>query len=494
MNTKIITLTTVGFIFSMLFYKESLGLNCLIFSLSAIVASIFQDTQKVRKPVWIASAVALLYGATSFFVLGTGYAFTLTLLALFVFAGVNVNMQKNSAFVHMIHGIFSVWASFILIIVEWANMKTVKKEKSSKSTQYIIASILVFVVLLAFLGIYRSVNPIFNEYILSLDLTIDGGFIGIWIVGFILAYGLLFAKKSSEFVQFDLQNQQAINHGELKEYEQTYWGKFLSLSVENKAGIVLLVCLNLMLFMVNVSDLTFYLSDQKLPEGLTYKEYVHQGVGMLIFSIVLSIGILAFVFRGHNNFAKSNKVIKLLGLLWVLLNVVMIFFTFKKNQLYIEEMGLTFKRIGVIIYLILAIVGLVVTSIKIIGNKKNWYIVSVNFTAFFMFLLVLSPLNWTKIVTDYNFSHANHQDYRYMADLHICNIGELYTRLQKEPEPIKNMYSDVLDSMENRIVKHCYTYENNHWQSFTIADKKAYTELNELKDNYSMREYNDVVE
>ena len=132
--------------------------------------------------------------------------------------------------------------------------------------------------------------------------------------------------------------------------------------------------LNGLLLFFHISDI-FYLITDRLPEGMSYTEYLHQSVNTLILSIVLAIAIVMYFFRGNLNFWQNNRRLKTLTYLWIAQNGVLVLTTAYKNFLYIEGWhGLTHKRIGVYVYLLLTMIGLITTYIKVEKVKSNWYL------------------------------------------------------------------------------------------------------------------------
>src|SRR5437764_1048287 len=74
------------------------------------------------------------------------------------------------------------------------------------------------------------------------------------------------------------------------------------INYENLSGIVLFSLLNILILFLNGIDFYSILSSNGLPEGMTHSELVHQGVELLIVSILIAISIILFYFRGALNF------------------------------------------------------------------------------------------------------------------------------------------------------------------------------------------------
>src|SRR5690606_28871759 len=99
----------------------------------------------------------------------------------------------------------------------------------------------------------------------------------------------------------------------------------------------------------------------------------HAGIYALIFSIVLVIFIVTYLFRGQLNF-QYNRVLKPLVIFWLVLNLLMVITTSIKNWEYVEFWGLTYKRMGVFVYLLLATIGLAITIYKVINKRSFWFV------------------------------------------------------------------------------------------------------------------------
>src|SRR5436190_305225 len=128
---------------------------------------------------------------------------------------------------------------------------------------------------------------------------------------------------------------------------------------ERRMGMVLLVVVNALLLVVNVIDISWVWFDFEVPENFSLKQFVHEGTWMLIISILLSILILLHLFRGNLNFYRRTHALKLLASLWIGQNFILGISVFLRNYHYIGFHGLAYKRIGVIVFLALVLVGLV---------------------------------------------------------------------------------------------------------------------------------------
>ena len=90
--------------------------------------------------------------------------------------------------------------------------------------------------------------------------------------------------------------------------------------------------------------------------------------------------------------------------MWLGLNVVLILSAIIKNSEYVSFYGLTYKRLGVYAFLILAIIGLVVSFQKISKQKTNAFLFNQMLWYFYGTILLCSYVNWGSLITNYNIS------------------------------------------------------------------------------------------
>ena len=102
-----------------------------------------------------------------------------------------------------------------------------------------------------------------------------------------------------------------------------FMGRFangiMALRNENTIGLISLVMLNILLLFINVIDIKYVWFGFTYTANVSLTKYVHEGAGLLIFSIVLAMLVLLFFFRGNLNFYKKNKWLRYLAYAWIFL-------------------------------------------------------------------------------------------------------------------------------------------------------------------------------
>jgi hypothetical protein len=234
--------------------------------------------------------------------------------------------------------------------------------------------------------------------------------------------------------------------------------------------------LNGLLFLVNGLDVYYLLISKTLPEGVEYAQYVHQGVYALLFSIVLAIAVILYFFRGNLNFYTRNSSLKWLAFTWILQNIVLVCTTAGKTSLYIAEYSLTHKRIGVYVYLLLTVIGLVITFIKIYAVKNNWFLFRKTAWAFYAVLILATAINWSRLITGYNLSHLTtlkEVDIAYLVYLPQTNTDQLVDLLQSDTQKLTDTQKKAIEQKRASFLER---YSRQEWQSwnyneYSIAEK-----------------------
>jgi hypothetical protein len=280
----------------------------------------------------------------------------------------------------------------------------------------------------------------------------------------------------------------------LSERAPVYFRKKYSLKLKLKyelisAG-VLLVLINLLLLIVNIIDIKWVWFGFKYSDTFDMKQFVHEGTYLLIISILLSMAIMLYFFRHNLNFYRKAQFIKILTYSWIAQNLVLAISVAIRNFRYIDYWGLAYKRIGVIMFLIAVIYGLINLFIKIRYTKTAYFLINKNIFSVFVILLVSSLLNWDYIIAKHNLNHPmkNHMETSYLLSLSdkVLPIIEEHSYILDQDlkyNTYANFYPYTYKQYyQNRVKKFLKDYENRSWVSWNYAEWKAY---HFLKDHYS---------
>ena len=184
---------------------------------------------------------------------------------------------------------------------------------------------------------------------------------------------------------------------------------------------------------------------------------------------MFAIVIILYFFRGNLNFHKENKNLKVLTVLWIVLNIILILVTTYKNFIYVSFHGLTYKRIGVFVYLLLSLIGLITTFIKVYATLNFWFLCRRNVSIGFVILLISTTINWDKLITKYNTKYAQNTDYDYLVSLSDNNTFLLKKIVENTPNKPS---LTAQNKIENKYDQYCKKLESNNWQELVFDNLK----------------------
>lgn len=386
-------------IFTLLFYDQSVGLNMSIFGLvlTGFICYFFQDRFTSRTHLVL--VVASVLSCISFAWYGDFVSFlALALSVCFLqFKTQEKELKILQVFpIAFINGITSLGR--MLMFSQWLPKREVKSNFAKKLIAY-------FVIPTVFVTLFFTVYAFGSDHFSSLftDYTLD---LNIWqlilitLLGFYISFTFwnywvpeVFYEKNSLLAN-DFQDENAIRN------DRTF--SFLDIDFERKSGEITLFLLNVLIlvFIVTYNYEQFF----EVVEKSKLSAATHERVNAVIFSIVMAVGVIMFYFKGGFNFDKKAKNLKRLSKIWILLNGILIISTIIKNSEYVSFFGLTYKRLGVYAFLILAIIGLLFTFLKITKQKANAYLFNQMVWYFYGTILLCSYVNWGNLITNYNIS------------------------------------------------------------------------------------------
>jgi len=83
--------------------------------------------------------------------------------------------------------------------------------------------------------------------------------------------------------------------------------------------------------------------------------------------------------------------------------------------------GLTYKRIGVLVFLILCIIGLTTVYQKVTQRKSLFYLFKTNGLVWYILLIGLTFINWDVLIINYNIKNRNSIDFDLDHTLSLSN-------------------------------------------------------------------------
>lgn len=489
-------------IYSFLFYEQSAGLNFLLFNISIVGLLLFRIKELIKSKMWLLVVSGAILSSFLIFMYSSALAIWANLFSLIILSALSFN-PKISFLTAIFQTICNVGASLVFVILDWIDRKSKNIVTEEKRPFYVKLFLIVipFLIAVVFFLFYQSANPLFYDFTKDINLDwISIGWIFFTLGGFFLMYGFFNVRRLRSIGDMDVNTPLTLTIENTS--KKSFFSNIMRIDTENLSGIILFSMLNILLLIVNGLDLNYLWFDGKLPEGINHKGFVHDGVGVLITSIVVAILIILFYFRGSINFYEKNKWIRIMTYFWIAQNIFMIFSTAYRNNMYIQESGLSYKKIGVYVYLILTVIGLVTTFIKVYKFKTNWYLFKINATVYYVFLVLGGIPNWDVIITDYNIKKHTVENKElekyFLLDLSYKNLPQLISLpdsiKSKEDENARNYYNytrsvyyqNFKSDLDKKLFNFLSDYSEMEWKSYCVEKRRTYNDLLPLFDKINV--------
>ncbi|MBZ4036642.1 DUF4173 domain-containing protein [Flavobacterium sp. 17A] len=386
-------------VFTLLFYNESVGINISIFgvTLTLLISYFFQEKFVDRSHlVLVMTSILSCFAFAWYGDAASFFALALSILIL-QFKTQDRELKTIQVFpLIILNGITSLGRVFIFS--QWLPERKIHNDFAKKLVAFVIIPIV-------FLGLFFIVysfgsdhfSSLFTDYEFDIDLP---QLILISILGFYISFS--FWNYWAPDVCYEYNSKLNNNFANVSEIKNQSTFSFLDLDFERKSGVITLFLLNIMLlvFIATYNYEQFF----EVVEKTNLSADTHERVNAVIFSILMAVGVIMFYFKGGFNFDEKASTLKKLAKVWLGLNVVLIVSAIIKNSEYVSFFGLTYKRLGVYAFLILAIIGLVVSFQKITKQKTNAYLFNQMIWYFYGTILLCSYINWGGLITNYNIS------------------------------------------------------------------------------------------
>jgi hypothetical protein len=459
---KIHFILVCSVIFTLLFYNESIGVNLAIFGLvlTGLICYYYQD--KFTERSHLVLVITSVLSCIAFAWYGDFVSFlALFLSVVFLQFKTHENRLKIIQVFPLIflNGITSLGRVFIFS--QWLPQRKVNNNFAKKLIAYIMIPA---VFLILFFVVYSFGSDHFSSLFTDYYLDID-----VWqlIVMTGLGFYISFTFWNYWIPDVCYEKNPLLDNdfsGDAKNLTESSFS-FLDIDFERKSGEITLFLLNalLLVFIATYNYEQFF----EVVKKTNLSSDTHERVNAVIFSIIMAVGVILFYFKGGFNFDTKAKNLKRLAKIWILLNGILIISTIIKNSEYISFFGLTYKRLGVYAFLILAIIGLLFSFFKITKQKTNAFLLNQMVWYFYSIVLLCSYVNWGNLITNYNISVNKGVEPKFLSGLNFNDeTRREYFLLHK------------LDGQYNEIDRE---EEIDRYQNLNFLSKPLYYEF--LKNN-----------
>jgi hypothetical protein len=415
----------IVFLFSIfltaIFHKQAFGLNLFLAEIILFVWLFFSKQFTFKGANSLLMGVLFIVSSFATVITHSLFSYVFNFILLFIFIGIIIYPETKSFFNSILFATLNLYYSQMKFFGNLFSMHPKGKNSSGFFKIFLIFSIPVLVIFL-FILIYRLSNPVFDKLIndswsyLADKFNLIFKNFDFWIIiTFMICLFIsvfVFVRHANKHLKKrNKKAKESLIRDRSKSNKKIHLGFLIN---EHKAGVFLFIILNLVLLVLNIIDVKWVWIDFHW-NGQYLKQFVHEGTYLLVFSIILSMSLVLYFFRGKLSFYPKNNLLKYLSYAWLIQNGILIISVAIRNFWYINYYALAYKRIGVIIFLILTIYGLFSVYTKVRFRKSAFYLIKTNVTVWLIILTISSVINWDIIIAKYNFKHAQqsfiHLDY-----------------------------------------------------------------------------------
>ncbi|NVK66899.1 MAG: DUF4173 domain-containing protein [Flavobacteriales bacterium] len=496
-------------VFTLIFYKQALGLNVLIYELLVIAYLSITKQIKWRELNYFITASGVLLTVVFTVLHHSSLSFFVNFLLFILFVGVMIAPELRSPINSLKISIFNLFSSPINYRNEYIENNASKK-RSRINLRRLGIFVVPLIIIFTFIFLYSLSSHNFSAFMndiadfISEKTSFLLDYVDFWLIvtfaiGFVISAFIFIRKHIKSIILNEQRQSDELARERLK---HTLDFKFFALKNEYKSAVFLFGALNALLLTLNILDIdTVWFNFEW--EGQYLKYFVHFGTYVLIASIILSIALVLYFFRNNLNFYPNNKLLKVLCYVWLAQNIILAISVGIRNWHYIEHFALAYKRIGVLFFLLLAVFGLMTVVKKVRDRKSYFYVARINSVAWIVVFTLAAGVNWDKIIAKYNFRNADQSfvHLNFLATLSDSALPELdksqnqlsniqvvqeekFSPFMKSGSSSINLYSRVYMTPEqyyNRIQvrKHAFKskWESKGFLAWNWAEHQAYEEL-----------------
>jgi len=431
--------------FHILFWEEKMGLNVLLFTTLTIGSLFFVYPEKdFSKSTWVTITTTTLLAIT--IVLNNSLLSKIMYMTSFTTMLGFVHQKELNFF---FYGLFQSFVNIVGVpISTFKNIDSTGQAFGNLKSSWRFAqlSIIPMVILFVFYGLYYLANPNFAalsdsafeniDYFFSWNISTESFLFGLF--GVLIAGSILWKTNSDFFVKKNRSFKNFIFRKKIKKDYPVRPKKMLALKSEFQSAIMLMGMLNLLLFVVNLTDIRYVWFNFEGQSAAELSNFVHAGTWLLIAAILLAMTVILFYFRGNLNFFSKNKILKQLTYAWIGQNAILAVSVFMRNYHYIDYYGLAYKRIGVMIFLLAVMHGLVSIYKKVEERRSTSFLMNSNAWGIFIMMTIASFINWDTVITKHNITNAPPKglDIHFLID--EVSDKNIYLLYQLEEELLQN--------------------------------------------------------
>lgn len=473
----------LGISVNALFWREGLGVNLFIFNILSLGSVVLVNLDQPWDHWRIAAILGMISSSGAVVLVNSSLSVVVCVLATLSFFSMFIHRELCSFN-------FSLPAAATLLPsgIESAIKQLELLPKSSRTRRALKHWKILLIpggLLVVFISLYASANSKFELHVANFFSSFEHIFQWIaenvsleWLL--LLTFGCAYAVmilfgKPWKFIESQIKTVVAP-----REYEEE------PTRHSRKVALISLISLNLLLALVNYIDIDWVWFNFNYDEIHNLSEFVHEGTYVLIFAILVSMAVILYFFRSDLNFFKPRW-LRILGWIWIAQNAILAISVAMRNYHYIvANHAITYKRIGVFIFLLLVIFGLATLVAKVRFRWSPYRIIRANALIMFVVFNAFAWVNWDEAIVTYNLNNPAKENIEYeyllgLSDKVLDNLVPYRDQMnyqQLNSWYFRQKYDSMQDALSERILAFREGQDSRTWLSWNYADHKLNQSLN----------------
>lgn len=487
-------------LFNLVFWNEGLGINLFIFTLVSLGLTFWLYPELLRNTYSKCFALSTLLSAIFVVVNHSILAGVVYFISYLIFIGCSFANHQFQIVKAGLLGIKNlVMGPFVALGLISSG---ISEHLPFKRFFYYLKLIFIPLgIIVVFLFLYSYANEFLGQYVVRFteglveffqNLSLDR--VLFFILSFILVSAVLVSAIDPKEILKITRPSHELTRIRKRNFTRATTFSMIGLKGEYRIAQLTFLGLNVLIFIVNAFDIFYVWTGKISGNNVNLKSHLHEGTYMLIFSVLLAMLVVLVFFRGNLNFFPKNKKLRLFVYAWIIQNALLMISVVIRNYRYMQWHGLAYKRIGVLLFLLLVAYGLWTMYAKIKHRHTLKYLLMRNSLAVYIVLLLSAGVNWDTFITKFNLRHEfkGQIDSRHLlfsvSDKNYRILDVAKENLRSKPSYPEISEADIGNGLKYKREKLLLKRKNVSWLSWNYPDWKNWQYIDNATSSESSSE------
>jgi hypothetical protein len=397
-RSKIPTLLALIALADFLIFGQDAGVNLLLFAIAATIGVLLPAFSRLS-PV----SATLLFGLTVLASLPLAVAPSVAGILISILLLIFSALASSRLMPAVLSRLPLTVLRFVLVaplrlVEDWLKHIAIRTTRptANRLSQGLVLWAMPLILASVFLILFAMANPLIEEMLRRIDLSVLLQFLDIWRI----AFWLFIAAAVWPMLRPRLKRRRG----------RPIVGKQVAERQEDRlfgyASVLRSLILFNGLFAVQTSlDLIYLWGGADLPDGMSHAEYAHRGAYPLIATALLAAAFVLIAMR-RNGPGDRSKLIRGLVHLWIGQNILLCISSILRLDLYVEVYSLTELRIAASVWMVLVAVGLLLILLRILFDKSNEWLIATNLLVLIGVLYISALIDFQALIARFNVEHS----------------------------------------------------------------------------------------